>query len=198
MYCPSRRKAKAYRVGSNIDFVKKPKLSNTLTVGARNDYAANGGEVFPSFGPGPETLAQGDNGYVFPNPASSTGLVFTRSKFSSAKVVDGGSNTLLIAEKYLNPDNYENGVSLGDDQGPYVSDERDVVRYAAIGGAFQAPIQDRTGVENTWNFGSAHSHGFQAALADGSVRSITFSIDEITMRRLCNRQDRQVLDATRL
>ena len=63
---------------------------------------------------------------------------------------------------------------------------------------FEKPLQDRVGFSNTWNFGGPHSGGFQAALCDGSVRSIGYHIDEVTHRRLANRKDKQVLDTSKL
>jgi prepilin-type N-terminal cleavage/methylation domain-containing protein len=197
MHCPSRRRAVNYPVGVNIWYVKKPILSNEITVGARCDYAANGGEVWSSFGPGPSNLAAGDNGsYSFPSPANSTGIVFTRSEFSIDDIPDGTSNTYMIGEKFVNPDHAMTGQSYGDDQGPYVSDERDAVRYAALSGGYQPPLQDRPGLDYTWNFGAPHPAGFQMVLCDGSVRSISYSISEIVHRRLCNRKDRQAIDAS--
>jgi prepilin-type N-terminal cleavage/methylation domain-containing protein len=196
LYCPTRRAAKAMPMTSTIGFVRKPTLSNTLTKICRNDYAANGGEVFPSFGPGPGNIA-GANGYSWPSVANSTGIIFTRSQYKNASIVDGTSNTYMVVEKYLSPDDMAKGDTYGDDQGAYVSDERDVVRYADVGG-YQPPMQDRVGYSNTWNIGSAHAGGFQAGLCDGSVRSFNFSIDATTHRRLCNRKDRQVIDGSKL
>jgi prepilin-type processing-associated H-X9-DG protein len=40
-----------------------------------------------------------------------------------------------------------------------------------------------------WRWGSAHPGGFNAALADGSVRNITYSINQLTLYYLCNRAD---------
>jgi prepilin-type N-terminal cleavage/methylation domain-containing protein len=129
-YCPSRRRPKSYPIGVAISFVQTPKLSATLTEGCRIDYAINGGDVLVSTGAGPGSLAAGDNGsYAFPSPASVNGVSFTRSSFGRAHVRDGTSGTYLIGEKYINPDQYTTGSSVGDDQGPFVSDERDSMRW---------------------------------------------------------------------
>jgi prepilin-type N-terminal cleavage/methylation domain-containing protein/prepilin-type processing-associated H-X9-DG protein len=192
IYCPTRRSATAMPMTGTIDFVKQPRLSATLTKVCRNDYAANAGENITGFGAGPGNLA-GAKTYGFPSPAAATGIVFTRSKFNAAQVLDGTSNTYLIAEKYLCPEEKASGSGYGDDQGAYVSDERDVVRFAD-----SQPMQDRAGNTNTWNFGSAHSGGFQASFCDGSVRSIGYHIDSTTHRYLANRKDRQVIDMSKL
>jgi hypothetical protein len=172
--------------------VKQPNLSAALTKICRNDYAANAGMDITAFGPGPGNLA-GAKTHGFPSPALSTGIVFTRSKFTSAQVVDGTSNTYLIAEKYLSFEDLASGSGYGDDQGAYVSDERDVVRFAT-----SRALQDRSGHADTWNFGSAHSVGFMAALCDGSVRTINYGISDVIHRRLANRKDRQVIDMSNL
>ena len=199
LYCPSRRRAMNYPVAVDIDFVKKPILCETLTLGCRNDYAANAGENVVGFGAGPGDLATGNSGNGFPSPAGATGIVFPHTVITFADIRDGSSNTYLIGEKFLNPDQYLTGTSYGDDQGPFVADERDSVRWGAYGSGtsnYLAPAQDRAGVDNTWGFGGPHSGAFMMALCDGSVRSISFSISEDTHRRLCNRRDGQPVDAS--
>jgi prepilin-type N-terminal cleavage/methylation domain-containing protein len=122
--CPTRRPALAYAVCPNIWFVLKPILSGQLTVGSRCDYAVNGGENWVSLWPGPANLAALST-YTFPSPANNTGIVMCHNRFKFTDITDGLSNTFMVGEKSVGPDWYENGVSLGDDQGPYVADERD-------------------------------------------------------------------------
>jgi hypothetical protein len=47
-----------------------------------------------------------------------------------------------------------------------------------------------------FNFGSAHSSGFNMALCDRSVRMISYTIDPITHRYLGDRRDRQPIDTS--
>ena len=64
------------------------------------------------------------------------------------------------------------------------NDDTSRVTYPPDGG----PRQDgRTPSRNL--FGSAHPAGCNFALADGSVRSVAYTIDVETHRRLGNRQD---------
>ena len=201
LYCPTRRPATNYPIGCTVSYVLKPILCSSLTVSARTDYAANGGEIELIFGPGPDNLAGGENGtYTFPSTSGSTGIVFVHNQFSLSNVRDGSSNTYLINEKSVDPDQYATGTSNGDDQGPFLSDDRDSVRFGALtatSDGYLAPLPDRAGFDNNFSFGSAHASGFNAALCDGSVRSISYSIDETTHRRLCNRQDGQPIDETK-
>jgi len=57
------------------------------------------------------------------------------------------------------------------------------------------PLQDTPGVEQVYNFGSAHSTGANMALCDGSVRVISFTISGEIHRRLSNRKDGLTIDA---
>jgi prepilin-type N-terminal cleavage/methylation domain-containing protein/prepilin-type processing-associated H-X9-DG protein len=212
LHCPTRRPAIIYPVTKNPwrPFVIKPQLCASLTVGARNDYALNGGENWQSWpassNMAPTTLAQGSNpafwlnliayGY---NPKNITGLTYVHTTFKIADITDGLTNTYMIGEKYLNPDNYATGDSVGDDQGPYVCDERDTIRWCGNdpSGYYLKPLQDTPGYETQWamEFGSAHSVGFNMSMCDGSVRFISFSIAEAIHRCLGNRKDGRVIDA---
>jgi prepilin-type N-terminal cleavage/methylation domain-containing protein len=193
--CPTRRQALAYPVDVAISYVTKPILCSTLTVGARSDYAANGGENWVSFGSGPNNLADGASASVFPSARDCTGIIMSHNRFKFTDVEDGTSNTFMIGEKYIGPDWYLNGVSLGDDQGPYVSDDRDTSRAAQdYWGAYMQPTQDTAGWDNTFGFGSAHSNGLYFALCDGSVRFVNYSIVERVYRQLANRKDGKPID----
>ena len=196
-HCPSRRTPRNYPVGVGIWFVQQPILSGRLTESARTDYAINGGEQFLNIGQGPATLADGDSGqYRFPDWGPSTGICHTRSRVRVADITDGTSSTYLVGEKYVGRQSAERGDYYGDDQGPYCSDERDSMRWAALGGTYLPPQQDQPGRDSdvqTFSFGSAHAAGFHVALADGSVRLFTYTIPQQTHRRLSNRRDGQVV-----
>jgi prepilin-type N-terminal cleavage/methylation domain-containing protein/prepilin-type processing-associated H-X9-DG protein len=197
LICPTRRQSMNYAVSAAIWYVKQPILSAALDTGARNDYAINGGEVWNSYGGGPSTLAQGNSGFAWPSASNFTGIAFTRSRYTFGDVTDGLTNTYLVGEKYLEPENYATGLNYGDDQGPYVSDDRDVIRFASGGAGtpnYWPPIQDRSGYFMTTNFGSAHATGFHVAFCDGSVQQMSYTISETIHRRLCNRSDGQLLD----
>lgn len=194
LHCPTRREALAYPVDHNIAwFVSQPVLCERLTVGARTDYAINGGELYYSVGQGPDKLVVGDTGrYSFPPLSNSTGISYTRSAFKPRQITDGASKTYLIGEKYIGQVFYRTGSSIGDDQGPYASDEFDSMRWAAVGASasdFRGPLQDRPQLDDLHRFGSAHAATLNMSFCDGSVQAITYDIQEAVHRRLCNRQD---------
>ena len=167
--CPTRRPALAYAVSGNIWYVQKPYLCNTLSVGSRCDYAANGGENLVGFCSGPSSLAGAasyfslavDSGSVIARVKACTGIMMCHNRFKFSDVDDGLSNTFMIGEKSVGPDWYTNGVSVGDDQGPYVSDDRDSYRAAAYDlepncttANYLVPEQDQPGFDNTYAFGT--------------------------------------------
>jgi prepilin-type N-terminal cleavage/methylation domain-containing protein len=204
MYCPSRRAAINYHVAPNwVGMVVQPVLYNVVDECARTDYAANGGEANSTFlmGAGPTSIAAAAT-YVWPSTGSSTGIVLTHAQVSMADVLDGSTCTLMLGEKYINPDYYATGESDGDNQSPFMSDGGDAIRYASRtltteGFTQCAPKQDRAGVEQLHNFGSAHADGFNVVMCDASTRSISYNIDEITHRRLCNRKDLNPVDESK-
>ena len=102
-----------------------------------------------------------------------------------AKITDGTSKTMMIGEKYVRQDLYGGGCS-SDDAGWSDGWDPDVMRSTGI-----PPLQDSSTDKLTdpsgqppmgtawweFHFGSAHSGGFNAVFADGSVHSIDYSID---------------------
>jgi len=163
------------------------------TEAARTDYAINCGDMSdPGYIPGPSSIAQGDDpNYSWPNTASFTGIAYVRSEVTIDEVRDGTSNTYMIGEKYLNSDRYYDGQDGADNENLYVGYDND--HYRSTHPSFGAPSQDRPGV-SFYGFGSAHPGGWNVALCDGSVRTVSYSIDLTLHQRLGNRRDGQVID----
>jgi len=93
-----------------------------------------------------------------------------------ADIIDGTSNTLLLGEKYVNPDNYLTGQDPGDDWNFVSGCQDDIVRgcgSAADGAAYfpRMPMQDTPGFSGAFGctlyFGSAHSNTLNMSLCDG-------------------------------
>lgn len=190
--CPARRAAISYPFVHPDNFynIDRP------AVAGRSDYAANVGDKLPMlYGPGPATLAEGDDPKYVWTQLDRTGVVYRRSQTQPAHIRDGLSSTYLVAESYLNPHDYETGTASNNNQGMYAGYDRDTLRVTNV---MHPPLRDRPGVTGDHVFGSAHAAGFQAALCDGSMRLISYQIAPETHRRLGNRADGQPVDAAGL
>jgi len=102
-------------------------------------------------------------------------------------IADGSSNTLLIAEKRLNPSGLNS--YQGDDNEGYTSGwDHDVNRRTT-----REPLPDTAGAPGDERFGGPSLVGFQALLCDGSVRMISYSISLATFTNLGATGDGQAL-----
>jgi prepilin-type N-terminal cleavage/methylation domain-containing protein/prepilin-type processing-associated H-X9-DG protein len=195
-YCPSRRAAELYPC-TNVE-VNAP----LLPLVAKSDYATNTGDHNDPNAPGPAIpfaqpllLSDGDSEAWWRNNAkerTATGLVFQRSSIRMADILDGATQTYLVGEKYLNSAEYTSGAGLGDFESAYHGDNDDTSRvtYLPDGG----PRQDTRGFDSRTLFGSAHPSGCHFAMADGSVRTVSYAIDPEVHRRTGNRADGLVAD----
>ena len=120
---------------------------------------------------GPFTFAEGDSSTYNWDPygemVKMNGVSYQRSQIRMADITKGSSQTYLVGEKYLRPDDYDTGADPADNEGVYIGFSNNVTRMA-----FYAPMQDMPGfVENYCSpFGSAHGIFFHMAMCDGSVR----------------------------
>jgi prepilin-type N-terminal cleavage/methylation domain-containing protein len=197
-YCPSRRSALAY---------PSSEITATNAAAARqlgkSDYASNGGTVI-ILGAGPSTPRCiqtypncGWSNSDEPNGILSTtdGIITERSEIRIAQVKDGTSNTMLVSEKYLNPETYNTGNDGADNNSAFHGQDWDVCRWT--GDTFDfIPVQDTPGYAKITAFGSAHSPGVQAALCDGSVRTVSYQVDKNVWRAFGTRDrgDQATLD----
>jgi prepilin-type processing-associated H-X9-DG protein len=129
-------------------------------------------------------------------------------KITFASIMDGSSNTFMIAEKFIPPSRYQGG---GGDYDRYglvggglVDDRRTsgAIQSQASGGdwlqlSFPAKDQEITNIPGSpgghwrsiYHFGSAHPAGMNALFADGSVHNIKYGIDPQTFNALGHRND---------
>jgi prepilin-type N-terminal cleavage/methylation domain-containing protein/prepilin-type processing-associated H-X9-DG protein len=155
----------------------------------------------------PSSLAKGDDPSFWNKPLinSITGLSYARSEVTMAMIADGTSNTYLLGEKSVDPDQYLTGADGGDDWTMFTGHQDDIVRSVGwpdstypTGYRPLPPIPDTPGVNDYAGFGSAHSNGLNMTMCDGSVHSIGYMIDPEVHRRLGNRQDGLPIDAKAL
>ena len=189
-HCPSRREARLYPVDS-FAWNRNPNFTDRLSVVARTDYAANGGDgVSGLFGSGwsdgPANFEQGDSTFQWPSLSRHNGITANRSEVGIAKITDGTSKTYLVGEKYLNPDSYFDGTDWGDNHNLFSGDDMEIVRF----GGRESPLaRDQPGFVLFFGFGSAHPNGALMSMCDGSVRSLSYSMDLEIHRRMANRRD---------
>jgi prepilin-type N-terminal cleavage/methylation domain-containing protein/prepilin-type processing-associated H-X9-DG protein len=136
-------------------------------------------------------------------------------------ISDGTTNTLLLGEKFVTKDHYSTAAEWGDNNtwaigNTWISTRCAIhqprpdqvestatkevappnARAPGINGRCGpwglGPVGSGGGYYDYW--GSPHASGFNAALADGSVRSISYTIPLPVLQLLANRADGQVID----
>lgn len=154
---------------------------------ARSDYAGNAGTT---------AMSSNSNGVVV-HPTGS-------AKVELQRISDGTSNTVMVAEKWLHPN--QHGRDGGDNES-WVNAGWDECVVRSGGGTFTythpttntsvtIPRTPKPDIEapnpasgSVWNqqFGSSHVGGMNALMADGSVRVINFNIDPTVWAGACSR-----------
>jgi prepilin-type N-terminal cleavage/methylation domain-containing protein/prepilin-type processing-associated H-X9-DG protein len=182
--CPSRRPSIQYP--NFYSYAYREIIPSVVPRLARTDYGANcGSQNANEINEGPASLVQADTGaFNWGNLASLTGVIFRRSEIRIPDVQRGTSNTYLIGEKYLNPNNYTTGQDGGDNETMYTGYNNDVNRCS-----WNAPLQDRAGLGNTLRFGSAHPGGVNMLYCDGRVEVVAYGVEELVHRVAGSRRD---------
>jgi prepilin-type N-terminal cleavage/methylation domain-containing protein len=120
-------------------------------------------------------------------PDLQDGVIYRMSRLQAASVFDGLSNVYLLGEKYVAADKYEAEGSDADagDDGPMVAGYSN----NTIRSGFERPTHDTAGESHPTAFGSAHASGWNAAFGDGSVKTLSYTIDATLHQRLSARAD---------
>jgi len=177
-HCPSRRDAKAYPL---ID----PFQSRLGDQGARTDYAMCGGE------------AERDTTHAERIHVHRDGVWTLGKRVALNRVLDGLSQTYLVGEKAMDALKYDTGDCFGD-RSPLVgwvesrTATHSYVRYAAM----TPKLDHRDSCLACHNFGSAHPAGWNVAMADGSVRLMSFSLDLALHRAMASVDGREVISGS--
>ena len=106
------------------------------------------------------------------------------SRLQAASVFDGLSNVYLLGKRYVPADTYESGTAPGDNGPMLVGYSTGNVRWSV-----EPPTQDRHRGLDPTAFWSAHVIVWNAAFGDGSVRTVSYTIDPILHQRLSARAD---------
>jgi prepilin-type N-terminal cleavage/methylation domain-containing protein/prepilin-type processing-associated H-X9-DG protein len=202
--CPSRRPSMLFAKPSEGTFVAYNAAENDPAdnFAARGDYAINSGDQgFDEYFPGPETLSQGDTPSFWVNIhkqynkdiGKCSGISFERSEIIPDQIRDGTTHTIMLGEKYLNPDQYINGLKFYDNESLYTGFNNDNFRSA-----FSPPTRDCRGLTDPLLFGSVHVDSCNFVFCDGSVRPISYSIDPTVFSCLGNRADGHSIDESAL
>ena len=191
-YCPSRRRPTLYPSVGTLPSANNTDFPTSGT--AKTDYAANGGEVVQTEGgPGAGTTQVPDplNEPYWSWVLNHTGVTHALSEVRTAHIRDGESSTYWAGEKFLNPDHYTTGGDAADNGSLFQGHDWDNLRWGHVS---YPPRRDQSGVDWIRGYGSAHAAGANFVMCDGSVHTISFSVDPDVHRRLSNRSDGQPVD----
>ena len=209
--CPSRRRLCLGPNVANDSFFPSGVTPLTPPGMFRGDYAASSGTTAYVNNRGPASYTAGDAltetqwlaiDSNVPNTPYYNGICFRHSAVSLAEVTDGTASTYLVAERYLDPLHYYDGLKKWGSQqgmdslGAFVGFAPDIVCQAD---QTDLPMRDRSGEDFQYpRFGSAHVDGWNAAFCDGAVHQMSYAIDPNTHAYLGCRNDGNSIDTTKL
>jgi len=193
--CPSRRASIVYPK------VVHPFNTDRVNTCAKGDYAVCVGATVSAgaypyscavFG-GPSNESAGDDpSFPWHTDLDTllTGISYERSLIRASDVQDGMSNTIMVGEKYMNPDQYSTGLQPSDNGGLYTGFSNDHSRSAGA-----ALMQDQPGYDavGECRFGSAHPSSSNFVFCDGSVHAVPYDIEMDVYHRLGNRHDGETI-----
>ncbi len=180
--CPSRPSAPLLPANPDV----RPVNALWVSVVAKTDYAVNEGDFITDTDKGPASLQLGDDpNFAWTDVTKATGICFLRSETRPADIEDGLSMTVLAGEKRVSAEHYGDDADPGYDQSLLSGVDIDLNRWT-----IDPPAQDELELDER-RFGSAHSTGCLMLYCDGSVRTVSYSIDQAAFRHAGNRQDSQ-------
>jgi prepilin-type N-terminal cleavage/methylation domain-containing protein len=201
MYCcPSRRSSATAKgvgqvVGAGTVWItlpcgcQVPMSKNAETSGAVGDYGGNHGDLSPGSSGLPTDFNYGGNGtglIISSRANCSNGIPQSwHDRISQRHALDGLSNTFLVGEMHV-----PMGKLGQSPEDAFIYNGDNVFNLARLGGPTMPIVTNPRGEgSDLVRWGSWHAGTCQFALADGSVRAVSSSIDTDTLGRLCNRSD---------
>jgi prepilin-type N-terminal cleavage/methylation domain-containing protein/prepilin-type processing-associated H-X9-DG protein len=172
-FCPTRRRPQSLSFSDPSYPINYPALLGTSITRGLTDYAASNGQF--------DQCSEGDGG--------GNGIVRQGRTVRFAEVTDGTSNTIMVGEKRMNL------TGLGSPQvddviGYSAGFAPDTVRNTDV---YHYPMPDTRDGFSEYRFGSSHPGRFSAVFADGSVRTIPYSIDPQVFTNLAAISDGNVI-----
>ena len=167
-FCPSRRAPLTITTGHGT----RGMLDYCSVTGAGGEYDGSG----PYYG---LIVRNFQGAWTTPVPANSPRV----GPIRMSAATDGLSTTWMLGEKRLDKTRYLTG-DWHDDQGFTSGWDPDIVRNTTYAWGPDAP-----GGVNGNEFGSAHPNGINAAMGDGSVRTIRYGTSTTILTQLGDRRD---------
>ena len=171
-FCPSRRSPVATDAGHGV----RAMVDYCSVTGAGGEYNGSGpynGLIVRNYG----------GAWTTPVPSNAPRV----GPITFAAATDGLSTTWMLGEKRLSKARYQLG-DWHDDQGFTSGWDPDIVRNTTY-----AWGPDALSGVNGNEFGSAHPSGINAAMGDGSIRSIRYGTTNAILTQLGDRRDGSVI-----
>jgi len=182
--CPSRRAALLRPTGPDpIHNAVHPENNSKV------DYGINCGSVFFAGTGGPRDINSVKR-FRWPEPGRGIASYYITMPLKS--ITDGTSHTIMLGEKYMDADQYEDGEYCTDDQGLFYGLNCDDQMFSNRG---RLPQMDTPGLHLQFNWGSAHPGTWHVAFCDGSVRGVSYDIEWEVFAGLCDRDDGELVDS---
>jgi prepilin-type processing-associated H-X9-DG protein len=181
--CPSRRGPGLRPVDQ-----KSPLYNATRPlVSAKTDYGINAGTIGFNMDTGPSNFKLAPN-YIWQAKKldAENGIACYDLLIKPSMITDGLSNTLLIGDKLMDPEQYETGQANVDDQGLFFGLNADDAMFM---NKDHLPFQDTGNVSVYYLWGSAHPGAWNAAFCDGSVHAISYDADQDALISMADRAD---------
>lgn len=174
-FCPSRRSAPMLSA--------EPFPGPNDVPGSVGDYAGCVGDHHDGeYDPTANGVIITSKGYGRPNWSSN---------LSFRHIIDGLSKTIFCGEKHVLEDRF--GRNYGDSSIYNGGHIQPYMRITAAGYPIAQGTETEGSQRGEWIFGSSHASVCQFAFCDGSVQSISKTIDEETLRRMGVRNDGEVI-----
>ena len=166
---------------------------SSLVSGAVGDYGGNHGDLSPGASGLPTDFYYGGNGtgVIISSRAQCNGDSPRNwiDRITHGDVIDGLSNTFLAGEMHV-----PLGKLKQSPEDAFIFNGDHVFHSTRVGGPTVPIVANMRAEGNALvSWGSWHPGSCHFAMADGSVRAVSVTLDTDTLGKLCNRRDRGVL-----